>query len=207
MTDSPRPDLIFSADVEADGPIPGPYSMLSFGLCVIGVVAPDRTFIARDARANAFYRELRPISDDFLPQALGIGGLDRDRLVESGADPATAMTDAAEWVTGNATAEKMRPVLVGWPAAFDWMFLHWYWVTFCKVGDPFGHAGVLDIKTLAWWRTGFVLDRLAKSQLPAAIQPTSRHTHHALDDAVEQGELFVRLMQWDIPTDRQPYYE
>lgn len=31
-----QPDLYISADVETDGPIPGPYSMLSFGLAVVG---------------------------------------------------------------------------------------------------------------------------------------------------------------------------
>jgi hypothetical protein len=29
-----RPDVYFSVDVEADGPIPGPYSMLSVGVAV-----------------------------------------------------------------------------------------------------------------------------------------------------------------------------
>lgn len=29
-------DLYFSADVETDGPIPGPYSMLSFGIVFAG---------------------------------------------------------------------------------------------------------------------------------------------------------------------------
>ena len=32
----PRPDLYFSVDIEADGPIPGPYSMVSLGACVAG---------------------------------------------------------------------------------------------------------------------------------------------------------------------------
>ena len=31
-----RTDVYVSADIEADGPIPGPYSMLSLGMCIAG---------------------------------------------------------------------------------------------------------------------------------------------------------------------------
>jgi hypothetical protein len=55
-------DLYISADVEADGPIPGPYSMLSFGLAVAGRYDGDR-FVAADPSRATFYAELRPIGD------------------------------------------------------------------------------------------------------------------------------------------------
>jgi hypothetical protein len=192
VTETIRADLLFSADIEADGPIPGTYSMLSFGLCVVGTFAPDGTFTRHDPSAATFYRELRPISERFLPSALAVSGLDRERLQREGADPATAMTDASAWVKERAADD--RPVLVAWPLGFDWMFLHWYWIEFCPTGDPFAHSSALDIKTLAWSRIGRPLDDVYKENLPAELQPTARHTHHALDDAIEQGELFSNLL-------------
>lgn len=193
MTAKVRPDLIFSADIEADGPVPGPYSMLSFGLCVVGTFRPDGTFTRHDLRAATFYRELRPISDRFLPSALAVSALDRERLTREGADPSAAMTDAAAWVLEQAADN--RPVLVAWPLGFDWMFLHWYWTERCPTGDPFTHSSALDIKTLAWARLHKPLDETSKANLPAELRPTARHTHHALDDAIEQGEIFANLLE------------
>ena len=72
-------DMYFSADVETDGPIPGPYSMLSFGLVLAGSF--DGSNFSRPAQYDrSFYRELRPISDDFQIDALRVNGLDRERL-------------------------------------------------------------------------------------------------------------------------------
>jgi hypothetical protein len=73
-----RPDLYISGDVEADGPIPGPYSMLSFGLCVAGRFDGER-FEAVDPTANTFYAELRPISAEAVPEALAVHTWDGTR--------------------------------------------------------------------------------------------------------------------------------
>src|SRR5262245_65993743 len=80
------PELYIAVDVEADGPIPGPYSMISLGMAVAG--RPDLTF----------YTELRPISDEFVPKALAVSGLDRERLCESAPPAEDAMRAAARWV-------------------------------------------------------------------------------------------------------------
>jgi hypothetical protein len=55
---SELPELYVAVDVEADGPIPGPFSMISLGMAVTG-------------RADlTFYTELRSISD---AGRLGVG--------------------------------------------------------------------------------------------------------------------------------------
>jgi hypothetical protein len=74
-----RADMYFSVDIEADGPIPGPYSMVSFGVTVAGVF--DTEFQPSDPDTTTFYRELQPISEDFVPEALAVSGLDRASLV------------------------------------------------------------------------------------------------------------------------------
>src|SRR5262245_30237445 len=87
-----RSTLYLSVDVEADGPIPGPFSMLSFGAAVCGRFGADG-FTPLDPSGQTFYRELRPISPEFVPEALAVGGLDRDHLAANGADPEQAMAD------------------------------------------------------------------------------------------------------------------
>jgi hypothetical protein len=184
-----RSDIYISADIESDGPIPGRYSMLSFGLAVAATF-DGRAFAPRDPGEATFSRELRPIATEFVPAALAVSGLDRDRLAREGADPAEAMTEAAEWV--RAQAGGARPVMVGYPIVFDWMFLHWYFVRFCGA-SPFGFSGALDMKTMYQRRAGVTLDRAGREDLPRELVPDRPHTHDALADAIEQGEIFTRL--------------
>jgi hypothetical protein len=184
-------DCFISVDVEADGPIPGPYSMLSFGFVVAGTF-DGTTFAPLDLDApETFYRELRPISDDFVPTALEISGLDRDRLTLDGDDPAAAMTAAREWVLG--IAGHRRPVLVAYPLSFDWMWLHWYFTRFAEGGSPFGYSQCLDVKTMIATALGVTTDRAHKQSLPPELQSDRPHTHHAIDDALEQADLFAKV--------------
>ncbi len=172
------PDVYFSVDIEADGPIPGDYSMSSFG-CVV-VDKPELTF----------YRELQPISDRFDPEAVAVAGLDRDRLTREGADPAVAMREFSDWIL--ATAAGGRPVFVGFNATFDWSFVHWYFLHFLGK-DPFGIAG-LDIKAYYMGALGKSRwSETTKRHLEPRFRSSLPHTHHALDDAREQAEVFAKI--------------
>jgi hypothetical protein len=184
-------EVYFSVDVEADGPIPGPYSMISIGLAVAGT--RDDGFTPAEPGATTFYRELRPISDEYMPEALAVSGLDRDRLVRDGADPAAAMAELTGWV--RECCGDARPVAVAYPAVFDWLFLYWYLIRFTG-HSVFGHSGCLDLKTMYVTKAGVPLGRAHKRAMPARLLSKRRHTHHALDDAIEQGELFANLMRW-----------
>jgi hypothetical protein len=190
-----RTDVYFSVDIEADGPIPGPYSMVSVGLAVAGVFESD--FGAVDPTAETFYRELRPISDEWDPAALAVSGLTRDRLLADGADPAVAMDELVAWV--DRVADGRRPVVVAYPACYDWMFLYWYLLRFTGA-SPFGHSGCLDLKTLYATKAGVPLGRAVKRSMPRHLLSDRPHTHNALDDAIEQAELFANLMRWDVRT-------
>lgn len=190
---TPQPDLYISADVETDGPIPGPYSMLSFGLTVVGSY-DGRRFERWPSGRETFYRELRPISDGFQEEALAVNGLDRADLVERGTPPEQAMDDAARWVREQAGERKA--VLVAYPVAFDWSFLYWYFERFATSGSPFGFSSCLDIRTLYQASAGTVHAESGQSAMPASLLPASPHTHNALDDAIEQGELFANVFEW-----------
>jgi hypothetical protein len=186
-------DMYISADAETDGPIPGRYSMLAFGLAVAGTF-DGAAFEPHDPAAATFYRELRPIADEWLPEAVAASGLDRDALGREGAEPQAAMAAAADWVAS--VAAGARPVLVGYPVVFDWMFLHWYFVAFA--GDsPFGFSGALDIKTIYQQKARVTLDEAGRTDLPPALRASRPHTHNARDDAIEQAEIFQKLFVWE----------
>ncbi|MGP4023607.1 exonuclease [Actinomadura sp. 3N407] len=188
-----RIEFYVSVDVEADGPIPGPYSMLSFGMAVCGTFDGTR-FTAHDPSERTFYAELKPISDDFDPKALEVSGLDRGRLAREGRDPEEAMHAAAAWV--KTVADGALPVLVAYPLAYDWMWLYWYWMRFTS-RSPFGHSRHLDMKSLYAAKAGAMVAESTKRQMPAALLSGRPHTHNALDDALEQAELFQNLFRWD----------
>ena len=186
------PDLYISADVEADGPIPGPYSMLSFAFAVAGSF-DGKTFRVSDPSEQTFYRELRPISDRWLTEAVAVSDLDRDELARSGADPARAMQEAAAWIDG--VDCEARQVLVAYPLGFDWMFLYCYFIRFTG-GSPFGFSRALDSKTIYQQKARVTVERAGRDDLPAALRSARPHTHNALDDAIEQAEIFNRLFSW-----------
>jgi len=185
--------VYFSADVETDGPIPGPFSMLSFGLVLAGSF-DGTTFFRPKSYDQFFYRELSPISKEFEAEALQVNGLDRERLVLDGHSPSAAMTDAANWV--NSIAGLGRPVLIAYPLAFDWAFLYWYFVRFSTSGSPFDHSRCFDIKTAFAVKANIPVSLAGRSRLIHDLRSDHVHTHNALDDAIEQAQIFANLFEW-----------
>lgn len=185
------PDIYFSVDVESDGPIPGQFSMLSFALVAVATFDGEE-FVRLDPHAASRYWELQPISDRFEPEALTVNRLDRARLQREGVPPEHAMRDADRWVRDLAAGR--RAVVVAYPAAFDWCFLHWYFSTFTGT-SPFGHGSCVDIRSLYMGAFGSTYGMSSKSHIPAELLPEAEHTHNALDDAIEQGELFGNLFE------------
>ncbi len=177
-------DAMFSVDVETDGPIPGDYSLLSLGACLID--SPD---------VEAFYVEMQPIFSLFEPEALRVNGLDRDRLLREGKPPRIAMEEFASWVNAIVAARgEVRPVYVALNAPFDWSFTHWYMMHYLGA-DPFGHsawdirahfAGVLGSST---WSES------SRKELCALLGIEHTNTHNALEDAQEQARIFSLLRQ------------
>lgn len=184
-------EIYFSADIETDGPYPGRYSMLSFGLAAVATT--DGQALQRlNPRSHAAYWELKPMSTEFDEDALRVNGLDRDRLLVTGLQPVDAMEQAAAWV--REVARGRKPVLVAYPVAFDWLFLHWYFMSLC--GDsPFGHGSCIDIRSLYVGFAGSTYRASSKERMPDELRPAAAHTHHALDDAIEQGQLFVNILE------------
>lgn len=187
-------DAYFSADIETDGPIPGPYSILSFAMVYAGSF--DGTHFQRPPDySKTIYKELRPISEDFQPEALRVNGLDRERLWIEGLAPEKAMTEASSWV--KSVAGDARPVLVAYPLSFDWTWLYWYFVRFSREGSPFDYSRCFDIKTALSVKARIPICEAGRSRLDPSLRGMHRHTHHALDDAVEQAEIFANIFEWE----------
>ncbi|WP_103939503.1 exonuclease [Thermomonospora echinospora] len=175
------PELYIAADVEADGPIPGPYSMISLGMAVVG--RPDLTF----------YTELRPISDEFVPAALAVSGLDRDRLLREAPPAEEAMAAAAKWINGLRTIG--RPVFLAGPAVWDGMYIHWYFLRFLGK-SPFSASGAgIDLRSYWMGRNGCEWAASRKSDIKQKLKLTGLpHTHHALEDALELAAVFEAML-------------
>lgn len=187
-------DVYFSADVETDGPIPGPFSILSFALVLAGTFDGERFDPAKDYK-RSFYRELKPISDQYQPDALRVNGLDRNKLLIEGQQPEIAMTEAAQWING--VVGQGKPILVAYPLSFDWSWLYWYFTKFSAQGSPFNHSLCFDIKTAFAVKARIPISEAGKSKLLPSLRPQTPHTHHALEDAIEQAEIFTRVFEWE----------
>ena len=173
-----------STDVETDGPIPGPNSMLSFGSVAFDQAGAELGSFARNLETlpgatghpstMAWWAEQRPAWEAC-----------RTNLVA----PACAMTEYVAWVK----ALPGTPVFVAYPAGFDFLFVYWYLVRF--TGDsPFGHSA-LDIKSYAMALLKKPYRESTKRNMPRRWFSAAPHTHVALDDAREQGLLFINMLR------------
>jgi hypothetical protein len=187
-------DAYFSADVETDGPIPGPFSMLSFAIVYAGSF-DGKCFKRPQNYQTYFYKELRPISDQFQEEALKINGLDRDRLLKDGGAPEQVMAEASRWV--KTVAGEVNPVLVAYPLSFDWSWLYWYFIRYSPEGSPFGYSRCFDIKTALSVKARIPICRAGRARLDPSLGSNLAHTHHAIGDATEQAEIFANIFEWE----------
>jgi len=101
--------------------------------------------------------------------------------------PAAVMPEYLAWVR----ALPGRPVFVGWPASWDFMWIYWYLVRF--TGErPFGENG-LDVRSYAMGMRRVPFRHTSRTYLPKRWFDPLPHTHVALDDALEQGALFCNM--------------
>jgi len=92
------------------------------------------------------------------------------------------------------TAKGMRPLFVAYPASYDFKWIDYYCIRFTD-HNPFGHSGCIDIKSYAWAKLGGKFSRVTKRIFPKTWFDTRRHTHIALDDAHDQGAMFINIIR------------
>lgn len=177
------PEIYISTDVETDGPIPGPHSMLSFG---------SAAYTADKKLVSTFSANLEtlegaaphPKTAEWWATQPAAWAACRTNLEP----PATAMQRYVDWIR----TLDAKPVFVAYPAGFDFLFVYWYLIRF--VGQsPFSHSA-LDMKSYAMAVLGTDYRESTKRNMPKAWFDKLPHTHVALDDAIEQGALFCNML-------------
>ena len=167
-------EIYISTDVEADGPIPGPHSMLSFASAAF---TPDKALVSTFSVNLETLEGASPHPKTMQwwstqPQAWAACGTNLE-------SPQQAMRRYVDWLA----TLKGKPVFVAYPAGFDFMFVYWYLMRF--VGEsPFSHSA-LDIKTYAMAVLKTQYRESTKRNMPKQWLDPRSHTHVALDDAIE----------------------
>jgi hypothetical protein len=156
-------------DVEADGPIPGDYSMICLGAVVV-----------EEGLGQTFYGRLKPISGQWVPAALAVSGFSREETLGFD-DPARVMEDFARWIK---QTTRGRPMFVSDNNGFDWQFVNWYFWHFTGA-NPFGHSST----NLGSLYKGMVKDM---SQNFKHLRRT-QHTHDPVDDARGNAEALLAM--------------
>lgn len=172
--------LFVAVDIEADGPIPGEYSMVSFGaVAVYGDLS------------ETFYGKVRPISDKWMPEKLAISGHTRAESL-SFDRPECVMRRFCDWIEIQQMMRKARTdraMLISDNPGFDAGFLSYYLHRFAGE-NPFGWS-CIDVRNLYRGMKGDMRSRLGK------IRKT-KHTHHPVDDALGNAEAFERLIEMGL---------
>jgi len=176
-------EIYVSTDIETDGPIPGPHSMLSFGSAAYSI---DKVLVGT---FSANLTTLPGASGD--PSTLDWWNTQPEAWQACRRDPRPPEVVMPEYVAWLKLLPG-KPVFVGYPVAFDFMFVYWYLIRFARE-SPFSHSA-LDIKTYAMCilKTGY--RDATKRNMPQRWFDSLPHTHLALDDAIEQGALFCNML-------------
>lgn len=157
-------------DIEADGPIPGDYSMISFGAVVVREKSLDETF----------YGKLKPISDKWIPDALKVSGFSREETMTF-PDPELVMSDFHDWVVEHSQGQ---PMFISDNNGFDWSFINWYFHHFIGK-NPFGFSST----NLGSLYKGLISDVFKNFK---HLRKTA-HTHNPVDDAMGNAEALLYM--------------
>jgi DNA polymerase III alpha subunit (gram-positive type) len=158
-------------DVEADGPIPSDYSMISLGAII---VEPSLT--------KTFYAQLKPISEKWIQESLEVSNFTREETLTF-EEPQPVMKRFSEWIEAES---KGRAFFISDNNGFDWQFINWYFHHFLGK-NPFGHSST----NLGSLYKGIVKDTFVSFK----HLRKRKHTHHALDDAMGNAEALLDIKE------------
>lgn len=167
-----------SCDIEADGPIISIHSMVSFGAVIV-----------EPSLSKTFYGKTKPISKDFIPEALAISGFSRKEH-ETFDEPAQVMANFANWIMANS---KGQPILISDNNGFDASWLNYYFHRFYG-NNPFGWSS----RRIGDLYCGFVNDSRAKWKHLRGKNP---HNHNALSDSIANANALLEMQKMGLNID------
>ena len=175
-------------DVEADGKCPGLSSMLSFATAAFDI---NKKLIGTFEANLELLPEAKPDEEtmkfwnanDVNKRAYQICRINPQ-------DPTVALTRYVDWLK----TLPGTPIFVGYPAVYDFKWIDYYTVRF--LGDnPFGFSRAIDVKSFAWAILGKSFQSCSKRNMPKEWFDEFPHTHVAIDDAIEQGAMFINMLR------------
>ncbi len=159
-------------DVEADGPIPHKYSMVSFGAVVL------------DGTLNkTFYGQVKPISEEWIPEALAVSGLTREQHL-SFKKPEAEMARFHAWLSATSSG---RPVFVSDNLAFDWQWINYYFHFYLNE-NPFGFSG----RRIGDLYCGMKMNTGLNHEWKKLFRQT-KHDHNPVNDAKGNAEALLKM--------------
>lgn len=196
--------ITFSLDVEASGPIPGPWWMCSLGLCQTGDVQRGLRLVLKPLVIPGVSEADDPAAMQVVAQGLPENLWTAEDTVSAnvarvrgwfethGKEPRAAMEELQAWLAAECGED--RPVLVGSPVTFDFMWLYWYWWRLMASMPPFGFSG-LDVRSYFMGSHGVDFLGTGKQRYLKHYPNEFAHTHDPLDDARQQGRIWADMVE------------
>ncbi len=197
-----KDELYISVDIEASGKDLNKHSMIALGSCVVGNTR------------KSFYRELKPLSPEYDLNSIKVAskGLECLRelrhlpefnpedkrfnpgsvlaeLQRKGYHPNQVMHEYNKWLMD--VSNEKKPIFIAFNLSLDWKFVDDYFNVYLGE-NPFG-LGTLDIKTYFMGKLDTEFAGTTKKKIKEFLGYEGKHTHHALEDAIEQAEIFYKL--------------
>lgn len=158
-------------DVESDGPCPGKYSIVSFGAAIV------------EPSLNKTFKGLvKPISDEYIPEALAISNISRETHLTYD-EPKDVMLEFSKWIAENS---KGRAVFISDNNGFDWQFINYYFHVFVG-NNPFGFSS----RRIGDLYSGIYKDTFVGNQWKKFRR--TKHTHDPVDDAKGNAEALLYM--------------
>lgn len=199
-------EFYISIDGEADGPCPGVNSMIQFGAVFYDA---EGTFL------EEFCVNIQPIEGGVQdPGTMAWWATQEEKrpglwksVTENAIPPLHAMLQFQTLVKKWSGILKATPLIVAYPAGYDFT---WLYVYLCKfLGQSCVGFSALDMKTMAMCLLNRNYHDSTKRRFPRSwFDPKLKHTHNALDDAREQGHIFFAMKKvlGDWYTQQEAYF-
>ena len=181
-------ELYVSCDIEADGRIPFRNSMMSYGCAaftidkeLVGTISHNLFPLenaVKDPQVTKFW--------DRNPKALLAATINQ-------VDSKEAMIELDQWVKKIQQSTGLKPIFVGFPASFDFMWVNWYLNYFAN-SEPFGFSA-FDMNSYAAGYLKKDFSRSVKRNFPKRWFDNLPHTHISADDALEQGAMAINMIR------------
>lgn len=189
-----KEEIYVSTDIETNGNVAGFNAMLSLGSVAY----------CNGEEIGYFYDKLIPpkdlIADPSIMEWWAHNQEAYEEATKGARDPQASMISYRQWLE----FLPGMPIFVGSPGAWDFSFVFYYLRRYTKRPDDIGYSfspfkhRALDIRTFAMAvnKGPFAGDKTGNELYKSLVKDINNPCpHHALYDAREQGEIFMKLMK------------